>query len=286
MSKYWVIAFSFITASLLGLQAQRLVFPNAALSYDEKVAPMSPTEPIKDLEGVGIVEKRGSQIDLNLKVKNELGELVTLGSFFDGRHPVILSPVYFSCPGLCNFHLNGVVDTLKKMEWQPGKEFQIIAFSFDSKETSDVAQKKKENYLKMYGKPNASSGFHFVTADEATVQALTQSVGFNFKWSEISKEWAHSSAAIVLTPKGVVSRYLGGVAFEPETMKLALNEAASGKIGNIMERVALYCYQYDPHKSKYALATFRVVQLGGGLMVLLLALWLLPVWWRTRKVAS
>jgi protein SCO1 len=257
---------------------------DVASAYDGSVTPPAANEQIRDLEGVGITEMLGTKVDLNLLVTREDGQKVPLSSFFDGTHPVIISPVYFSCPGLCNFHLNGLVDGLKEMDWSIGQKFKVLAFSFDSKETAEVALKKKDNYLKVYGRDSAKDGFHFLTADEATVQALTKSVGFKFKWSNEANEWAHASAAIVMTPAGVISRYHGGVAFDGPTLKMSLNEAASGKIGSLMERVALFCYQYDPHQSKYTLASFRIMQLGGGVMILLLALWLLPVWFRAKKV--
>lgn len=275
-------SFQKLTKALV-LTTSLCLFLSPAYGYDGKVQPQAPGQQIEDLKDVGITEKLGGQVDLNLIVKNEKGESVPLKSFFDGKHPVILSPVYFSCPGLCNFHLNGLVEALRDMDWTPGEKFHVVAFSFDSKETPEVADKKKANYLKELGKVGAESGMHFVTADESTVKQVTESVGFKFKWSTISNEWAHASAAIVLTPAGVISRYLGGVAFEPATVKMALNEATEGKIGSLMEKVALFCYQYDPHQSKYTLAAFRIVQLGGGLMVLILILWLGPVWFRSRK---
>lgn len=283
---------SLVFPSFFKIPTKALVFTMSlclsldVLGYDGKVQPLAPGQQIDDLKDVGITEKLGGQVDLSLVVKNERGESVPLKSFFDGKHPVILSPVYFSCPGLCNFHLNGLVDALKGVDWMPGEKFHVVALSFDSKETPELAEKKKLNYLKELSRPGSENGMHFVTADEASVKSITESVGFKFKWSNVSNEWAHASAAIILTPAGVISRYLGGVAFEPKTVKMALNEATEGKIGSLMERVALFCYQYDPHQSKYTLAAFRIVQLGGGLMVLVLILWLGPVWFRSRKSKS
>ncbi len=246
---------------------------------------MVASEQPKELEGIGIDEKLGGKIDFSLKVKNDNGQEVTLGSFFDGKHPVIFSPVYFSCPGLCNFHLNGLTDALKSMEkdWTVGKKFKIVSMSFDSKETPDLAAKKKETYMKLYGREGAEKEWHFLTADEATVQAVTKSLGFKFKWNETAKEWAHASAAVIITPDGTISRYLPGIMFNPQDVKLALNEATEGKIGNFVDHLVLYCFKYDPQQSKYTLAAFNVMKLGGGLMVLVMVLWLLPVYIRSRR---
>lgn len=230
-----------------------------------------------ELKGVGIKEHLGETIDLNLQVRDESGQLRTLGSFFTSHKPVMLSPVYFNCPGLCNYHFNGVVETLQNIDWNPGDKFEVIAFSFDSKEGAELATAKKANYMKMYNRAGTENGFHFLSADEATIKKLTASLGFEYRWNAQANEWSHASAAIVITPDGKISRYLHGIAFEPKDMKLALNEASNGKIGNIIDSVVLFCFKYDEHKSKYGLQVFRVVQLAGALMVLILAFWLTPV---------
>jgi protein SCO1 len=196
---------------------------------------------------------------------------------------VMLSPMYYACPGLCSFHFNGVIDALKKVDWNPGEKFQVIAFSFDAKESYDLGLKKKENYMKLYGRPGTEAGFHFITAPQETVNALMEQVGFQYKWNETAQEWSHASAAIMISPEGIISRYLHGVEFDPRDMKLALNETANGKVGNLVDSVILYCFKYDQHQSKYGLQTFRVMQLGGAVMVLILGVWLLPVLLRSRR---
>lgn len=242
--------------------------------YTGKGAGKVSTEIPEELKNIGIEEKIGTSIDLNLLVTNEKGEKLPLSSYFKSQKPVIISPVYFNCPGLCNFHLNGLVETLKSVDWSPSRQFEIIAFSFDAKETSEVALKKKANYLKLYGREGTESGWHFVVADEATVKKLTESIGFKFAWNERVKEWSHASAAIVVSSEGKISRYLHGIQFEPRDVKLALNEAARGKVGNIVDSVMLYCFKYDSHQSKYGLQVFNLMKLAAGLTVIALALWL------------
>lgn len=237
----------------------------------------------EELKGVGITEKIGQKIDLSLLVKTESGQVVPLSSFFKTPKPIILSPVYFNCPGLCNFHLNGLTDTLKNVDWSPGSQFDIVAFSFDATESSDVALKKKENYLKIYNRPGSENGWHFVTADQAVVNALMEQVGFQFRWNESVREWSHASAAIIISSDGTISRYLHGIQFEPRDVKLALNEAANGKVGNVVDSVLLYCFKYDRHQSKYGLQAFRVMQVGAAISALFLALWLLPVLIRAKR---
>lgn len=267
------------------LVAVLCLFSDIGQAYDGTPAPKVASEPPKELQGVGIDEKLGGKVDLSLKVKDDNGQEVTLGSFFDGQHPVIISPVYFACPGLCNFHLNGLTDALKLMEkdWSVGGKYKVLSVSFDSKETPDLAAKKKETYMKLYDREGTEKGWHFITADEATIQALTGSLGFKFKWDEATKEWAHASAAVVITPDGTISRYLPGIMFSPQDIKLALNEATAGKIGSVVDHLVLYCFKYDPQQSKYTLAAFNMMKLGGAVMVLLMVLWLLPIYIRSRR---
>lgn len=241
------------------------------------------TEQPRELKDVGITEQLGQSLDLSLLVKNEKGETVPLATFFDGKKPVLFSLIYFNCPGLCNFHLNGVTDALKKLEWNAGENFDVVALSFDSKETAEVALKKKENYLKVYSRIGTENGWHFLTADAETVKKITEKVGFQYKWDEQAKEWAHASAAIVMTPNGKITRYLHGILFEPRDLKLAMIDAVDGKVATIKEKLVWYCYKYDPHTSKYALAATQVMKLGGGAFVLLMAAVLVPFWLRSRK---
>ncbi len=241
------------------------------------------TEMPDELSGVKIEEKIGQHLDLTQNVTTEKGELLPLSTFFKSHKPVIFSPVYFNCPGLCNFHLNGLTETLKSVDWSPGNQFEIVAFSFDGREKSDVAAKKKENYLKTYGRSGTENGWHFVTADEATIKTLMNQVGFSYRWNEKAGEWSHASAAIVVAPDGTISRYLHGIQFEPRDVKLALNEASNGKVGNIVDSVMLYCFKYDRHQSKYGLQVYRVMQLAGALTIAILALWLIPVMIRAKR---
>ncbi|MGZ5278756.1 MAG: SCO family protein [Pseudobdellovibrionaceae bacterium] len=244
---------------------------------------MTSTEQARELKNVGITEHLGDNLDLNLQFKNEKGELVRLGSYYNGVNPVVVSLVYYSCPGLCSFHLNGVVDSIKNLDWSIGKEYQYVVISFDAKETSELASQKKENYLKLYKRPEAASGWHFLTADAETIQKITSQIGFQFEWKEETKEWAHASAAVVTTPKGKISRYLHGIIFDDKTFRLALNEAGEGKIGNFVDRMIWYCFHYDPKQSKYVIYAANVMKAGGFGIIFALVAVMLPFWIRSRR---
>ena len=237
----------------------------------------------KELEGVGIDEKLGAQMDLTMPVKDEDGNIVPLSTYFHGDKPVILSLVYFSCPHLCNFHLNGLADGMKSMAWSPGQNFEVLSISIDPKEGPQLAARKKDSYVRLLGKPEAAKGWHFLTADQPVIDQLSKTTGFKFKWNEESKDWMHASAAIIMTPKGVISRYLPGIEFQAQDLKLALLEASNGKIGAMADKLIMFCYQYDSHTNKYSLVVWRIMQLGGVLTVLVLGFVLVPFWLRARR---
>ena len=258
-------------------------FAKAAHSGEAKTIDKVSTEKPASIQDVGIDEKLGTQLNLDFKFKDENGKDVRLGDYFDGKTPVIISPIYFSCPGLCNFHLNGLTDGLKEMDWSAGKQFKMIAISFDSREKPEVALPKKENYMKQYNRPGTESGWTFLTGDEENVGGFTKSVGFKYKWDEEQKEWAHASAAIVVSPQGKITRYLPGIAFDSKDIKFALVEAGQGKVGTFVDQLVLYCFHYNPQQSRYTIVASNIMKLGGSIMLLVLAIWLLPAWFIKRK---
>ncbi len=244
---------------------------------------LTATEVPRDLQGIGITEKVGEFVDKDLKFTDENGEAVTLAKYYDGTRPVVISLIYYACPGLCNLHLNGVIDSLKEVDWSAGDKFQYLAISFDPTEKPDLAAKKKKTYMDLYKRPDSEKGWHFLTADQTTIDQITKQLGFEYKWNEEAKEWSHASAAIVTTPQGKISRYLDGIMFEPKTFRMALVEATSGKIGTLVDRMIWYCSKYDPHLSKYSLYAVNVMKLGGIGIIILLATLMLPVWLRSRR---
>lgn len=236
-----------------------------------------------ELENVGITEKLGDKVDLSLPFQNELGQTVTLGQYFDGKRPVLLSVVYYNCPGLCNFHLNGVAQVLKDMDWKLGREFDMVVVSMDHKETPDLATKKKANYLDLVGDAELGKGWHFLVGSAASVKTLTDQLGFGFRWDTLSQQWAHSSAIHVLTPAGVISRYLYGIQFDPKTVRLSLVEASQGKLGTVIDRLILTCFQYNPDTRGYAFYAYNIVRFGAGLAAIALLAFLIPIWRRERS---
>ena len=250
----------------------------------EEKKPLERSEPLPpDLDDVGVTERLDATVPADLEFVDEEGKVVHLGDYFDGNRPVILNLGYFRCPMLCGLVLNGLVDAMREMDWTPGGEFEIVTVSIDPKETPVLAKLKKQNYLKAYGRSSAAAGWHFLTGAPEAITKLTETVGFDYAWNERQQQYAHAAVLIVCTPEGHVSRYLYGVKFEPRTVRLSLVEASEGKIGSTVDKVLLYCFQYDAAERRYAVAAVNVMRAGGVLTMLVLAVILIPVWIRDAR---
>ena len=223
------------------------------------------------LKEVGIDQKLNDQIPLDLTFNDEHGNPVQLRQFF-GRKPVILSLVYFNCPMLCTQVLNGLTSSLKLQSLDAGKDFNILTISIDPTDKPLIAEARQEMYTGMYGRPGAAQGWRFLTGEDAQIKQLASAVGFRYAFDSDSKQYAHASAIMVLTSEGKISRYLYGISYPVRDLRLALVEASEGKIGTPVDSILLFCYHYDPHTGKYGLLISRVIQAGGGLTILLLAI--------------
>jgi protein SCO1/2 len=238
------------------------------------------------LEEVGVSEHLEAKLPLDLEFKDEDGNWVELGSFFDGNRPVILTLNYYRCPMLCGLMLNGVVDGLGQMSWTPGDEFEIVTISINPLETPELARAKKQNYLKRLDRPEAAKGWHFMTGRELEITRLAETVGFSYTYDPESQEYAHAAVIFVCTPDGRVARYLYGIEYPAKRLRLALLEAAEGTIGSTLDQLILYCYHYDPTNRRYSPVAMNIMRLGGGATALILGISLGIFWireWRRKK---
>lgn len=216
------------------------------------------------LDSVGIDQKMGDVVPLDLMFQDESGQTVPLGSFFNDK-PVILVPAYYECPMLCTQVLNGLLMGLRPLSLTAGVDFEIVTFSIDPNEGAELAAAKKIVYNEGYGR-NAD-GWRFLTGDLQSIKKLTDAIGYHFVYEPETDEYIHASGIMVITPKGKLARYLFGVEFAPRDIKLALLEASEEKIGTPIDTIFLYCFQYNPLTGKYSLAISRLVRIAGALTV-------------------
>jgi protein SCO1 len=242
-------------------------------SYGEKQIGQRSDKPPEILNGVGIAQHLNQQLPLNLTFTDDAGKQVQLSSYF-GKRPAILALVYYQCPMLCSEELNGLTGALQMVNFVPGKDFDVLVVSIDPSEGTDLAAAKKRSYLKRYGHPETADGWHFMTGTQTNIDALTKAVGFGYVKipgpDGRLTQFAHASSIQIVTPQGKLAQYYMGVEYSPKDLRLGLVEASANRIGSPVDNILTYCYHYDPKTNKHSLIVARVVQLGGGLTVVLL----------------
>jgi protein SCO1/2 len=210
----------------------------------------------------GLEQKLNAQVPLDAIFRDEHGNRVRLGSFF-GRKPVILALAYYSCPNLCTLVLNGVVDSVNELKLDAGRDYEIVVVSFDPDEQPALAAAKKQTYLERYGRVGSENGWHFLVGDKGAIERLTTSVGYRVAFDPATRQFAHPSAIMVLTPSGKVARYFPGIEYPPRDVRLSLVEASNERVGSLADRVFLLCFHYNPATGKYGLLIWRVIQFAG-----------------------
>jgi protein SCO1/2 len=240
--------------------------------YVESELPIDATP--RQLEGVGITEKLGQQVDLDLTFIAEDGYPHKLREYFYKDRPVILDLVYYDCPQLCTLILNSQAQVMKQLDWTPGNQYEVVTISIDPREHFDKARAKKSTYLEQYGRP--APGWHFLTDEKGNAARLAKQVGFNYRYDARSEQYAHPAAIMVLTPEGKMARYLYGIDYKQRDLRFALAEASEGRSTITIEKVLLLCYMYDPKAGRYVMFATNFMKAGGVLVLALFGFF----WWR------
>lgn len=236
-----------------------------------------------ELENAGVQEKLGDTLPGDVVFVNEDGDEVELGSYFDGARPVLLNLVYHDCPMLCGLVVQGLTKVMARMAWVPGQEFDVVTVSFNAAEGPEMAKKAKEHALHMLGKPEAAGGWHYLTGTSSSIKRLTDAVGFQFRWVEDQQAFAHPSVLMFISGERKISRYIYGIEYDPRDVRTALVEASNGAVGSTIDRVILYCFQYDSDKNSYVPHAFNLMKLGGLLTIIALGSMLLVFWRRESQ---
>jgi len=254
-----------------------------------QVVPKELPPPVRGLE---ITDHLGKQVPTSLQFTDPSGKIISLGDCFnrptpDGRakKPLVVQMMYFRCPILCPTVLNKFTETLNKIDLTVGKDFDALIVSFDPRDKPQDAALQKATQLAAYDRPTSEqtrAGWNFLTSSPENSRALADALGFPYRYLPESEQYSHPAAVFVLTPEGRVSRYFIGLNYPASDVKLALLEAAGGKIGTWKDAFVLWCYHYDPSTGKYTLAATRVMQAGGAATVLLIGA-LLGAMWRIER---
>jgi protein SCO1/2 len=252
------VAFFFFATAILFAQTQRQIAAHASLE-----------------------QKLNAQVPLDSIFRDEHDHEVSLRSFVNTK-PVILVLAYYECPNLCTLVLNGILQTAQDLKFDAGKKYEIVIISFDPRERAALAAAKKQIYVQHYGRVGGDEGWHFLTGTRSAIEQVTNSVGYYFAYDEATRQFAHPSVAIVLTPAGKVSRYFPGIEYPAREVRLALIEASQERIGTVADRVFLLCFHYNPATGKYGLLISRLMQVAGIGTAAILALYVILNVWRDR----
>lgn len=239
--------------------------------------------PSTPADGVYLEQRIGKMLDLDLTFRNEEGETVRLGDYFDGEKPVVLTPVYYSCPMLCNLVLDGMVNVARELRFDIGDEYDVLSVSFDHMETPEMAVAKKEIYAARYGREEVDEGWHFLTGEKLEIRQLMDSIGFGYSWDDELDEYAHAAVVVVVNPDGEIARYFYGFEYDAKDLRLALVEASKGGVGSVVEQALLLCYSYDPARGQYTASVMKLLRLGGSTTALALGGFIFIMVRRERK---
>jgi len=220
------------------------------------------------LLNVGFEPPLDGAMPLDVPFRDETGRNVQLADYLHQQKPVVLAFVYYGCPMLCDQVEQGVVGVLRMLSFNPGRDYNVVFISFDSRETPEMATEKKKKVLSHFRRPETNSGWHFLTGSQDSIATVTKAANFRYAFDTKSNLFAHASGVMLLTPEGRISRYFYGVEYPSRDMRLGLIDASAGKIGSPIDHVLLYCYHYDPSAATYSASILKIIRLGGVLTIL------------------
>ncbi len=238
-----------------------------AQTIPSDVGPTAATMPLA-LRSVGFEPPLNGPMPLDLSFRDETGRGVQLRDYFGQQKPVVLAFVYYGCPMLCDQVELGLVGVLRMLSFNPGRDYEVVFVSFDSRETPEMAAEKKKKALVHFRRPETDSAWHFLTGSRESIEAATEAANFRFSFDAKSNLFAHASGVMILTPDGRISRYFYGVEYPGRDMRLGLVDASAGKIGTPIDHILLFCYHYDPSTARYSASILKIIRLGGVLTIL------------------
>jgi protein SCO1/2 len=271
--------FILLGPALAVAQDRKPLDAGAVLDVNPKVEAHNALPP--EVQRVKVSERIGTLVNKNLMFTDHTGQRVTLGQFFDGQRPVLLSLNYYNCPTLCSLQLNAYAQAMGKMDWLPGKDFQVVTVSINPENTTEMAATKRQAYLDELNREGVQ--WHFLLDDKKAVEELAQSLGFEYSYDERTGQYAHGAVSYVLTPEGKIARYLYGISPSVRDLKFALMDASEGRLGTTVERFVLNCFHFDTVTGRYTAFAMGTMRWGGAATVFGLGLWLSALWVRDKR---
>ena len=234
-----------------------------------------------ELEGIDVREQLDKGLPKDAVFRDHTGKEVRLGDYFDGKRPVVLTLAYASCKVVCSMVLGAEVESLKAQPWTLGTEYRAVTISIDPRETPEIAAKKRRQMIALYGR--SDKDWDFLTGDEKTIARVAKAIGYEYRYDARSDQYAHPAVLMITKPNGELARYLYGLQFDPNDVRLGLLEASQGRSISTIEKMILFCYMYDPIGAKYVLVAKNVMRIAGVITVALLGGFLALMWRRERR---
>jgi protein SCO1/2 len=234
---------------------------------------------------VGLDQKLGEKIPLDIPFVDETGKTVHLRDYFHKNQAVVFNLIFYRCPGVCVLNLKGMVAAFRKMRVKPGQDFQVVTVSINPKEGPAQAADRKEATMQALEQPGAEKGWHFLTGKHEDIQRLAQALGYRYAYDLEKEQFAHPAGLTLVMPDGTISRYFYGSNYKPRDLQLGLVETSENKIGTLVDAVLLKCLHYDALTGKYSYAVVNLLKFAAGLTILALAVfwWIMVRWERNRK---
>lgn len=236
-----------------------------------------------DTDSIGIDQKLGATVPLATKWKDENGNDVRLGDYFNNNQPVIIVPVFFQCKGACLVVLDATVKSVVALHAKyPDQPFTVVSFSINPKETPVDARIRQELITKVYEETShtekeakeqaavAKSSWHFLTGDIDSITELTTAIGFRFTYEPKIDRINHATGIMVASSEGKLTNYFYGREYAAPLLRTALEQARRGTVGTATQPILLGCFMMDPETGKYRVVVGRALQVGGIGTVLIL----------------
>ena len=227
---------------------------NHAAMGEETGGHVHPVQTEDSAAKVGLDEKLGTRIPLDLTFRDEQGKPVKLADLI--TMPTIIAPVYYRCPNVCHFLQGDLARVLPGLKLKAGQDYQVISFSFDEKEQPELAQRSRDTYYAAMKNQYPDQAWRFLTSDIDTIHKLTNAAGYRFQ--KVGTEFLHPVVFFVVSPDGMIVRYLHGTHVVPKDLTLALYEAKSGRVGTTIRKMVQYCFSFDPEQKTYVFNILRV----------------------------
>lgn len=253
----------------------------AALSF-ALTASVRAAEPFDPFAAAGIDSQPGAQVPLDTRFTDDSGESVTLAQLLDGR-PAVLVPVYFRCPNVCGSQLASLFNLLGAVPFELGKDYVVIAYSFNPHETPADARAEREKLTRRWPELAGSYAVHLLTGPESASRRVSDALGLQYRWDAEIQEYAHASAVATLSPSGKLVQWLYGLGYQPTDLRLALTDAGEGRVGDFSDQLLLLCYHYNPRTGGYDNWIIGALQVGGTGTALALLGFIGRSLWRERR---